>query len=761
MNADHTRRGKMAGQIAGQADRPPRRVEGAAKVTGMARYPADEKIGPDLAYAALVTSTIATGRVTGIDTSAALAIPGVRLVLDRRQLQDLPPSSGRYPAGPAQTIFQPFQSDEIRYAGQPVAMVVADDLETARHAASLVEVRYHAAAEPPRATLAAELAHRGAQAIETLGAGSDHERGDVDAALQSAEVVIDAEYWTPIEHHNAIEMYSTTAQWNDDASALTVHEPAQWLVGVRAHLAAQFGLPQQAVRVISRLVGGAFGSKALVMPHTVVVAWAARQLRRPVRLTISREQMFTVGGHRPGSHSRVRLGARRDGRLLAIAHDYCAQASRSDPGSMPGAEATVVMYDAPAVRGRDRYVQTDANSPIPMRAPVEMPSFFAMESAIDELAVELAMDPIELRRRNDARVHPVARLPFSSRSLIACYERGAERFGWSARDPRPGSMSDGDWLIGWGCASALYPTYVGPASVRLRLFLDQGTPVAEVRLAGHDIGTGLGTIVAQVAAEGLGLPMAQVRVIIGDSALPYGSMAAGSRTTASVSPAAALAARRVRERLAQASPGVAVADRAIADALAAVAGHAIEERVDWTPPGMTDKQREGAWAGAEGAIGPLTDTHALYAFGAQFAEVRIHRRTGVIRAPRLVGAFAAGRIMNRETAHSQLMGGMIWGLSSALHEQTLVDPRSGRYVNGNLAEYLLPVNADVKSVQVEMLDEHDDIVNPLGIKGIGELGVVGVAPAIANAVFHATGRRCRHLPIHLDWLIDPAAALDH
>lgn len=755
---------------------PPTRVDGPAKVMGSALYAADEIVGPNLAYAALVTSAMSTGTIVSIDSAAALSVPGVRLVLDHTNMMALPPIAAIYPKGQSHTVFQPFGTDEIRYSGQPIALVVADDLETVRYAASLIEVQY-AASGRSNATITAEMKAHGEAALNKTEGSKDPSFGDVESALADPEVLIDAEYETAIEHHNPIELYSTIAQWSEDGKQLTVHEPSQWLYGLRAHLAQQFGLEQSAVRIISRVVGGAFGGKALSMPHTVAVAAAARQLRRPVKLYISREQMFTIGCYRPGSISRVRLAARRDGKLLAISHDYASQTSRSDPVGIPGAEATVVMYDAPNVRGRDRFVLTDANAPGPMRAPVEMPSFFALESAMDELAVKLKIDPIELRASNEPPVHPTARVPFSSRSLDECYRRGAEIFGWSRRDPRPGSMQAGDWLIGWGCASALYPTYVGPASVRMKLFLRDGAFRVEVRLAGQDLGTGLATIVSQVAAERLGLPIDSVKVIIGDSSLPFGSMAAGSRGTASVSPATVMAADKLRRRLVDiaASRGTmypasrlaldeAKFDRnqggnetmrkAIADILAGIDGQSIEEEIDWTPQGMNQEARRSVQGGAEGAVGPLTDTHAMYAFGAQFVELHIHRHTHLIRAPRMVGVFAAGRIMNRRTAHSQLMGGMIWGLASGLHEETLVDRRSGRYVNGNLADYLLPVCADVQQVTVEMLDEKDEIVNPLGIKGVGELGVVGVAAAVANAVYHATGKRIRHLPIHLDHLIN-------
>lgn len=753
----------------------PARVDGPAKVTGSARYAADEVFGADVSYAVLITSAVAKGTIHSIKKEAAQSVPGVRLILDHTNMDMLPPIDAVYPKGQSHTVFQPFTTSEIRYSGQPIAILVADDLETARYAAGLINVDYDLADDGPKSTikLAMDPPSPIAVPIEEV---HDQTFGNVDEAFDKADVVVDAEYETAIEHHNSIELYSCAVRWSPDERTLTVYEPSQWLYGLRAHLAQQLGLEQNAVQVVSRVVGGAFGGKALAMPHTVAAAIAARRIKRTVKLHVTREQMFTIGSYRPGSVSRVKLAAQRNGKLLAVAHDYWAQTSRSDPAGIPGTEATVAMYDAPHVRGRDHSVPTDANAPGPMRAPVEMPSFFALESAMDELAVALDIDPIELRILNEPTIHPTKRVPFSSRSLTECYRRGAELFGWAARDHRPRSMRNGDWLVGWGCASALYPTYVGPASVRMKLRLTDGKPYLEVRLAGQDIGTGLATIVSQVAAASVGLAIEHVQAIIGDSNLPFGSMAAGSRGTASVSPATLMTANKIRQRLLEASVSDArgpfagrdpndldvkaskISDgrieTTIADVLSRVHGNTIEEQLDWAPPGMPPETRRSVQAGTEGAVGPITDTHAMYAFGAQFVEVQIHRRTKVIRAPRMVGVFAAGRIMNRRTAHSQLMGGMIWGLASGLHEETLVDPRSGRYVNGNLAEYLLPVCADVKDVTVEMLDEKDEVVNPLGIKGVGELGVVGVAAAIANAVYHATGRRVRQLPIRLDHLFE-------
>lgn len=745
------------------------RVDGRAKVTGRARYAA-EQVYANLAHARLVTSRIARGQVTSIDTSAAEAV-GAKLILTHLNAEKLAPITAAYPAGRAQTSFLPMESADVRYAGQPVALVVADTPELAEHAASLVKVTYDEASHET------ELATQLARARKAEGS-KDIVKGDVDAAFAASPVKLVATYETATEHHNAMERFSTTAAWND--GQLIVHEPTQWLSGMRAHLAERFGISQNRVRVISPFIGGGFGSKALPMPHTALTAVAAKRLGRPVKLIVSREQMFTVGGYRPGSISQIRLGASKDGRLAAYSHDYFTPSSRSDPAAMPGVESPTVLYAVPALRGRDRFIDLDVNHPGPMRAPAEMPSVFALESAVDELAYALGVDPVAFRLKNDAGSHePVTGLPFSSRSLGRCWTRGAELFGWSRRPFSPRSLVEGDWLIGWGCGASLYPVYVGPSSVRMRLS-DGGSLL--VQLAGQDLGTGLYTVVAGVAAEVLGIAADRIRVEMGDSDLPFGSMAAGSRSTASVVPAVRRAAERVRDCLftaaaqgdgplaGEASGNLAMGDGHVvstvapgarAEPIAAILKRlprgAIDEVADFTPAGLLPDQLTGIYTGAEGAMGPVVEKKwAMYSFGAQFVEVRIHRLTGILRVPRALGVFGAGRIANPRTAHSQLMGGMIWGLSSGLFEASHLDHRYGRYVNANLAEYPIPVCADIGSIQVEMLDEIDLArdVNPSGMKGVGELAVVGTGAAIANAVFHATGRRVRHIPITIEDVLD-------
>jgi xanthine dehydrogenase YagR molybdenum-binding subunit len=737
---------------------PISRKDGVAKVTGAARYAADfAEAG--MAYAQLVTSRVAKGRIAELDTSAAESAPGVQLVLTHRNVERLQPLKFMFAGGPAQSSFMPLMSDEIRYAGQTIALVVADTKEAADDAAERIEVAYRA--EPAAASIHDEGAGAPADAAEAIKVG------DAEGAFTAAEVKVDARYTTPAQHHNPIELYSTTAIWQGDR--LTVHLPSQWVKGTQFALAHAFDLPPDDVQVISPYVGGGFGCKATVMPHTVLLAAAARRVGRPVKLVVSREAMYTAGSFRPATMQRVALGASRDGRLQALIHEQSGQTSRFDQACFPGTGITARMYAAPNIRTRETVIATDVNTPGFMRAPFETPTFFGLESAMDELAVALGMDPVELRIRNEPDRDPTNGLPWSSRSLVQCYRRAAERFGWSRRTPEPGSMRDGDVLIGWGCATATYPTLLFPASARLRLSANGS---AWVGCAAHDIGTGTYTIAAQIVADRLGIPMDQITVELGDSRLPSGPFAGGSVTSGSLSGALVNACDTARERLLQAATaaggplaGVPASELRLEDGeivgpdgarepLAAVLNRmpagVLEVEGEWAPAGLTAQDVERTRRGGVAIAGPSHPAFSAAAFGAEFVEVRINPRIRTIRAPRMVGVFAAGRILNAKTARSQLMGGMVWGLSNALLEKSEIDRKRARFVNTNIAEYHVAVNADVVSVEVEMLDEKDELVNPLGVKGIGELGIVGTSAAVANAVYHATGIRVRKTPILIE-----------
>lgn len=740
------------------------RVEAPRKTTGAAVYAGD--VAPaGLLHAALATSAIAVGDLTGLDVGEAEAEPGVIAVFTHETLPDYRAVEGFYAGGPGTASFWPMRGTRIRHAGQPVALVVAETAAAARRGAALVRADY----APDAAAIHMDPAE--SEIVGAPDAPMAVTKGDLAAGLDAAAQTVDAEYVTPFQHHNPMEMFSATAEWRGER--LTVWAPSQSVRTLRAGVAAAYGLPETAVRVVCPFVGGAFGSKAGIAPYTMLTIAAAKAVGKPVRLLVSRPQMYTVAQFRPESVQRLRLGADADGRLTALEHVEIAQTSRFDPVVNPGTHMTRAMYACPNIHTEQRLARSDTNSPGFMRAPNEMQTFFALEQAMDELALKLDMDPVDLRRVNDARNHPVEGVPFSSRSLVECYDAAADGFGWRDRDPGVGAMRDGDWLVGYGCATATYPTNISPAETRVRM---QATGHAFVELAAHDVGTGTYTIIAQIVAARLGLPVAAVDVVMGEAHLPLAPISGGSTTAASAGSAAHLACLKLAEGVARVVTGlregplagldpaaVRLEDGALVgpggerqplvEALAATPRQEETATGEYRHPALTDAALRTTYKGGYGVAGPVTPEKAMFAFGAEMVEVRVHRWTREIRVPRMHGAFAAGTILNRKTAHSQLMGGMVWGLGSALHEATVTDAPRARFLNANIAEYLIPVNADVRAVRVEMLDERDDYVNPLGVKGIGELGIVGTAAAIANAIHHATGRRLRRLPLSMEALV--------
>lgn len=759
------------------------RSDARAKVTGAARFPADERPGPETCHAALTVSSVARGRILELDTAAAEAVPGVRLVMTHRSPEARYTGQGITSGGAFQSSANPLGSPEIHHAGQIVALCVADTVEAAEEAAHLVRVTYRE--EPSRATLEQALERpegpggpsqpaggaSGPGDDDEAGGGHSIEVGDTTSALRAAPVVVAAEYRTPAMHHHPMELYTATAVWEDD-QRLTLHAPVQWLVAHQRALAAVFGLRPEAVRVASRYVGGGFGGKASVLWHLVLVASAARRLGRPVKLVVSRPQMSTVGSFRPQSLQRVTLGATEDGRLLGYEHRGWGQTSRVDTLLLPGAETTTRLYACPAIRTRETAVPTDVNTPGFMRAPAEYPASFALESAMDELAHRLRMDPVELRLRNEPDADPVTGLPFSSRSLVACYRRGAELFGWSGRDGRVGRMRDErGWLVGWGCASSAYPVMHSPSRARVSLTADGR---AEVLVGAHDLGTGAATVLAQVGAQALGLEVSAVTARVGGSDLPAGPLAGGSGTTGSAGSAVWAAGRAARRRLllaAAASGPPAWRDpdtlriedgvvhgpdgttRPLGAVVATLEGGRLDVTEEWAPAGLTPAQSRAALDGSLYQSGAVGDTHVQFSWGAQFVEVRVDPDTRRVRLGRMVGVFACGRVVNPRTVRGQLAGGMIWGAGHALLEEAPIDPRRGRFTTPDLGGYHLATHADVGEVTVETVQEHDEVVNPLGVKGVGELGIVGTAAAVANAVHHATGVRVRKTPVLLDDLL--------
>jgi xanthine dehydrogenase YagR molybdenum-binding subunit len=744
---------------------PVPRVDARPKVTGDAQYAADVPLR-NLAHAVLVTSSIARGRVRQIELGNARAVPGVLDIVSYGDVDGI-----EKPAlnNSSYTSLGPLHDKTIWHDGQIVALVVADTLEAAQEGASKVALTY----EPEQPS--ASLDSPGTETLDAAGitamVSEDPAAGDFDRAFEGAYATLDAEYSTPTQHHNAIELFSTTAIWA--GSKLTVYEPSQNVYGFRTQIAQQLRMNEADVRVISHYTGGGFGSKGPTTPRTAIVALAARRLNRPVRCIVTRMQGFTTASYRAPTRHRLRLGAARDGKIVAFSHEGWELTSRIDNYAVGGTSTTTLMYGYGAVASKVRIVKADRQTPGYMRSPPDVPYVYALECAMDEMAEKLGMDPVEFRRVNDTMTDPIHHKRFSSRSLTQCYDEAAHAFGWSGRDPKPGSMRDGDWLVGFGCATAVYPTNVAAATARVRLTADGKVLLQS---ASQEIGTGIRTVAAQMAAEQLGVDIQDIEVQMGDTDLPPAPVSGGSNSTASVCSAVLMACRRIRERLFRAAAdakdgplagrplseldmadGRVIAKngpaQALSDAFGALGVGVIEEYAEFTPDGAPPDAVRQLYKGQSTLVfGPERPT-VQFAFGAEFVEVRVHARTREIRVPRLLGAFAAGRIMNPRTARSQLMGGLIWGMSSALLEQTEVDERNARYVNRDLAEYYVPVNADVPSVEVILVPEVDEEVNPAGIKGLGELGNVGTAAAIANAVYHATGRRIRALPIRLEDLL--------
>jgi xanthine dehydrogenase YagR molybdenum-binding subunit len=666
------------------------RIEGPAKVTGEARY-AFEYHPEQATYAVIVPATIARGAIAGLDETGVRRIPGVLAVLWCGNAERLHEAPGELAV---------LQSRHVAYRGQIAAAVVAETLETARHAAELVRIEYQL--ETMEALLTA--GHRGLYRPDRVNAGyeTDTISGDVDAALEAAPVRVDATYETPAFHNNPMEPHATVAAWEPDGS-LTLYDSTQGASGTAQTIAAAFGLEPADVRVVNAHVGGGFGSKGTPRPHVVLAAMAARAVGRPVKLAVTRQQMFPLTGYRTPTIQRVQLGAGADGRLTAIAHDVVEQTSTVVEFVEQTAVVTRMLYAAPNRRTTHRVAALDVPTPSWMRAPGECPGMYALESAIDELAVACGIDPVELRAANEPDVDPESGHPFSSRGLVACLREGARRFGWEERDPAPGVRRDGRWLVGTGAASSTYPARRRPSRARARREADGGFQVA---VAANDIGTGARTVLQQIAADALDTDPERVRIEIGDSSLPFAPVAGGSMGTASWGSAVVKACRALLEH----------PDRREAEA-------------DTTP----DIERDE----------PL----ARHAFGAQFVEVRVNTLTGEIRVPRMTGVFAAGAILNPATARSQLAGGMTMGLGMALLEESVLDPQLGAYVNHDLATYHVPTYADVGELDISWLEEEDPHLNPMGSKGIGEIGIVGTAAAVANAVHHATGHRFRRLPI--------------
>lgn len=729
---------------------PMDRIDGVLKVTGEAHYAGDFPEAR-LAQAVMVTSTIASGTITSIDTRRAQTMPGVLLVMTYENAMRLP-NGGRTPLKPpAGRHLTLLQDNVVRYSNEPVAVVVADTLEHATDAANHVAVTY---ASTP-ATLDFDRAKSQSRVpASAMGRPVESSRGNIEAGLSEGAVRIDAIYTTPTQFHNPMEPHATMARW--DGPSLTLYDATQGVSGARTAVAAVFGMPPDNVRVISPFLGGGFGCKGSSWSHVSLCAMAAKQTGRPVRLVLSRPQMFGSVGSRPHTEQHISLAARADGTLTGLRHDTLAHTSTFEDWLEYSGLVTRMMYAVPNLTTSHRVVALNVGTPTFMRAPGETTGSFALESAMDELAWKLGMDPVALRLKNYAESEPQEGKPWSEKSLRDCYATGAQHFDWSRRVAQPRAMRNGKTLIGLGMATATYPANRSEAGAVARILPDGSAMVAS---GTQDIGTGTYTVMTQVAADALGFPPDRIHFALGDSTLPAAPVSGGSQSAASVSPAVQAAATAARDKLIalaradQGSPvyGLAAEDVTVQDGW--VVSRSDASRRDPAAAIIARAGGQPIEATVSAKPGSEKQQYAFHSFGAVFAEVHVDEELGTIRVARVVGAYDVGRVLNAKTARSQLMGGMVWGMSTALHEEGLFDTRMGRIANNNLAEYHVPVNADVGALDVLFVGQPDLRFNPVGVRGIGEIGITGVPAAIANAVYHATGVRVRDLPLTLDKVV--------
>jgi xanthine dehydrogenase YagR molybdenum-binding subunit len=766
---------------------PVDRVDARLKVTGAATYSA-EYYPKNLTYGVLVTSTIPKGRIKNINSSQAERLKGVVGIMTYKNSptlhfpQSSDPGGGKF----GEKDLLPLQNDRIFYDGQIVAVVMADTFEVAEHAASLVKMEYEV--DQPVFDLEKNISQSYKPASSLGGGAAQESRGDADANFQNAAAKLNETYTTPVYHHNAMEPHATVAEWTGDK--LMVYDATQSVAGSKNLLSSMLGVPAEKVKLISLYIGGGFGSKGFSWPNTVLAAMAAKVVNRPVKLVLRRQQMFTTAGRRSQTIQKISLGADNTGKLNAIKHDTTSESSFVDEFVETAGVATSMLYSSPNVEVSHSLVRLNKGTPCPMRAPGEAPGTYALEVAMDELAIQLKMDPIQLRLVNYADMEEQKKKQFSSKNLKECYQRGADAIGWSERKAEPGTNRDGNYLVGYGMATATYPANRSASSAKATIYADGN---AEILCATQDIGTGTYTIMTQAAADAFGLPIEKVTVKLGDSDYPKGANSGGSQVTASVGPAIRAAALGAVNKLTK---------MAIADVNSPLHGRKEEEitagngRIylkDNPDKGedyirllsrnnmqkvealaktnvSTRQQQESNPAAAGSADAKAEEEsktnaavqedektdrkpYAFHSFGAQFVKVLVDPQLGTIKVDRAVAVMDIGKVMNLKTAKNQIMGGMVFGIGMALMEETAHDPNNGRVVTRDLAQYLVPVNADIPKFEVQFIDKPDTIISPIGARGIGEIGITGITAAINNAIYNATGKRVRDLPVTPDKLI--------
>jgi len=729
------------------------RKDGHLKVTGQARYAADHPM-KNVAHAVAICSTVASGRVAGIDSSDAEKVPGFLAVLHHGNAPKMfRPVNNFMSASKPGEIRVVFEDDKVHYAGQYLVVVVAETLQQAQHASNLVKINYETSTPLVETERAMSTVY---DPSEFFGEKLKAQRGDPGGAFQSAVVKHEADYFTPNEHHNPMEPSASMAAWDGDD--LTLWETTQWVVGARNTVAETLGISEERVHIISPFIGGGFGCKGFIWPHSVLSAISAKKVGRPVKLNLTRKQMFSACGHRSETRQKVRLGATQEGKLTAIQHDSLVQTSTVDEFVESCGNTTRFLYSCQNMSIAHHAVRVNIATPTPMRAPGENPGLFALESAMDELAYKLNIDPVQLRIINHSDKNEHTNQPWSSKYLKECYQVAGEKFGWAKRDPKPRSMRDGKYLVGWGMATATYPGMRSPGAAKVRILQDGS---AQVISATQDMGGGTYTTMTQVVADVTGIPVEKIRPELGDSRMPPAPVSGGSMTTASVLPAVNRAATEALKKIIAA---------AIADEKSPFHGKKEDEVVAANgrvylkgaapESGSTYGQVLAAknQAAVEGESfmqpGQEREKYAFQSWGAQFVEVKVDQEIARVTVERVVSAFDVGRVINRKTVQSQAYSGIIMGVGMALMEHTIYDHRDGGIITSNLADYAVPVNADIHSIEVDFIDKPDPYIDPyIGARGAGEITVTGVAAAIANAIYHATGRRVRELPITPDKLL--------